>query len=219
VPGARYHHGQLRQALIDAAVEAVREEGAEGWSLRDLCRRVGVSHNAAYHHFSHRDELVAAVAELTIQRLVEALQGRIDGVQIDDPVARVRTRLMEVGRGYVAFAIGDPHLFRLAFLAAAQPRPGTTHDLLSEPLGILSGVLDELVSVGYLAEAARPGAEITCWSTVHGFSILSLDGPLRDVDEAERQAVLTQVLDTIDRSYGATTGGSDEAPAARDVPC
>lgn len=199
-----YHHGRLREALVDAAVEAVREQGPDDWSVRDLCRRVGVSHNAAYRHFAHRDELVAAVSDRTMRRLVEALEARLATVTVEDPVLRARRRLAETGRGYVAFALDEPHLFRLAFRSTAVTDPSPSPD--RDPYGVLSRALDDLVDVGYLAPSVRPGAEMTCWSGVHGFAILSLEGPLRDIGEAERQAALDDILVAIDRSYAATTG-------------
>lgn len=204
VTAISYHHGSLREALVDAAVEAVREKGPDDWSLRDLCRRVGVSHNAAYRHFAHRDELVAVVAERTMQRLVETLKAHLATVAAEDPVLRARRRLAEIGRGYVAFALAEPHLFRLAFRSAAATVPNPTPD--GDPYSVLGEALDDLVDVGYLAPSVRPGAGMTCWSGVHGFAILSLEGPLRDIAEADRDAALDDVLVAIDRSYAATTG-------------
>lgn len=204
VSASAYHHGHLRDALVGAAVEAVRENGPDGWSLRDLCRRVGVSHNAAYRHFTDRDELVAVVSGLTMRRLVEALDVRLASVAEEDPVLRARRRLAEIGRGYVAFALEEPHLFRLAFRSTAVTGLGPSPE--GDPYGVLSQALDDLVDVGYLAASVRPGAEMTCWSAVHGFAILSLEGPLRTIGDAERDAALDDVLAAIDRSYAATTG-------------
>lgn len=204
MPSTPYHHGHLREALVDAAVEAVREQGPDGWSLRDLCRRVGVSHNAAYRHFAHRDDLIAVVSETTMTRLVDALEERLARVDVADPVLRARRRLAETGRGYVAFAISEPHLFRLAFSSAAVRTPNPARE--RDPYGVLSRVLDDLVAVGFLAAEARPGAEIMCWSSVHGFSSLSIEGPLQQTTAVERDAELDQILIAIDRSYAATTG-------------
>ena len=65
-----YHHGNLRDALVEAAVDVVREGGPEALSLRELARRVGVSHAAAYRHFADREALVDVVAERALEGLV-----------------------------------------------------------------------------------------------------------------------------------------------------
>ncbi|MGQ2910420.1 TetR/AcrR family transcriptional regulator [Aeromicrobium sp.] len=202
-----YHHGNLREALVDAAVDAARERGADGLALRDLARRVGVSHNAAYRHFANRDDLVAEVAGRVMDRLVETMQRRWADVDTDDPVLRARRRLAAVGRSYVEFAVGEPGLFSLAFSSVA-----VSTDLEGAgPYLLLGQALDELVEVGFLSAQARPGAEITCWSAMHGFSVLAVDGAERGASDAEREAALETVLTAIDRSYGATTGTETRA--------
>lgn len=208
MPASPYHHGRLREALVEEAVRAARERGPEGLVLRELARRVGVSHNAAYRHFSDRDALVAAVAGEAQQVLVTAMQDRLDRVTESDPVRRVRLRLAEVGRGYVAFALGEPGLFRTVFGARTAP-PGDAL-LAGGPYGLLGAVLDEQVAAGFLSPQARQGAEVTCWSAVHGFSLLCVEGPLAALPDAERSAVLDTVLLAIDRSYAASTDGDHE---------
>jgi hypothetical protein len=87
-----------------------------------------------------------------------------------------------------------------------------------DPYGMLSETLDGLVDVGYLSPEARVGAEMTCWSAVHGFSVLHLDGPLGAAGIADRRAALDQVFVAIDRSYAASTGtpiGPDDDIFAR----
>ncbi|MEH3033559.1 MAG: TetR/AcrR family transcriptional regulator [Aeromicrobium erythreum] len=190
-----YHHGNLREALVSAGVEVVREHGADALALRDLARRVGVSHNAAYRHFAGRDDLLAEVAGRGAAELMGTMTRRLESVTVDDLVLRARMRLAEVGRSYVEFAVREPGLFRLAVSAIADVEA-------SPPYLMLAEVLDDLVAVGYLAPEARRGAEIACWSGVHGFSCLAIDGTSR----LDHDAALEVLLTTIDRSYGATTG-------------
>lgn len=200
-----YHHGNLREALVDAAVEVVRECGQDGLAVRDLARRVGVSHNAAYRHFANRDDLVAEVAGRVMQQLVEAMERQVAAVDATEPVLRARRRLAAVGRAYVEFAVAEPGLFRLAFSSyavVAAATPPTERD----PYALLGRVLDDLVDVGFLATEARESADLTCWAAVHGLAVLTTDGALRGADEAKRSFALRQLLDTIDRSYGASTG-------------
>ena len=74
MPAARpYHHGNLKEALLAAAVEAIAESGPRGFTLREAARRAGVSHNAPYRHFRDRDDLLAAVAADGFDRLGEAM--------------------------------------------------------------------------------------------------------------------------------------------------
>lgn len=205
MPETTYHHGRLREALVEAAVAAARQDGPDALGIRSLARDVGVSHNAAYRHFADRDDLVSAVAGEVMEQFVARLSARLATVRTQDPVLRARRRLAECGRAYVEYAVSEPGLFRLAFgsLSAAATHPtGPARD----PLQILGGVLDELVEVGFLDPGARADAELTCWSAMHGFSILAIDGPLRGASEAERASALNRVLVTVDRSYGATTG-------------
>ena len=202
---SKYHHGNLRESLVESAVELAREVGPDGLVLREVARRVGVSHNAAYRHFADRDELIAEVARHGLAELVRAAQLRLDGVTTPEPVRRARLRLAELGRGYVDFALAEPGLFRVVFVAypavADRDDDGTP-----DPLQMLCDCLDDLVSVGWLAAESRPNAEISCWSAVHGFAVLHLEGPLRGSDPVARDVALTHLVTAIDRGYGATTG-------------
>ncbi|CAN5528870.1 TetR/AcrR family transcriptional regulator [soil metagenome] len=204
---ARYHHGNLREALVDAAVDAAREHGPDGLAVRELARRVGVSHNAAYRHFADREALVEEVAARGLVALITAMERRLATVPDgSDPVLRARRRLSETGRGYVDFAIAEPGLFKVLFTAYPE-LPGREgggpkdHD----PYDLLNAALDDLVTVGFLAAAVRPGADVTCWSMVHGFAVLHVEGPLRGTPTADREAALAISLVAIDRGYGATT--------------
>src|SRR5690242_13821494 len=100
---ASYHHGALRQALIDATESLLAERGLDGFSLREVARRSGVSPAAPAHHFGDAQGLLTAVATLAFDGLTEALRaGNARGG--DDPVARLR----EQGVGYVGFALRFP---------------------------------------------------------------------------------------------------------------
>jgi len=207
MPGSRYHHGNLPEAMVSEAVEVTREQGPDAVVVRELARRLGVSHNAAYRHFAHRDDLVAAVAARAHDALMENMERELAQVPGSDPVLRARRRLATLGRAYVAFALAEPGLFRIAFAPQAVGRGMIPS---SGPYHLLAQALDELVDVGFLAAAARSGAEITCWSAVHGFSALTIEGPLTALDSAERATAVDQVLVAIDRSYAATTGSASD---------
>ena len=197
-----YHHGNLRDALVEAAVDVVREGGPEALSLRELARRVGVSHAAAYRHFADREALVDVVAERALEGLVARVHERLATVHEDDAVTRARRRLVEIGVGYVTFALTEGGLFRLLFTAYPDAPDGKGEGT-ENPYGMLNEALDELVEVGYLAERDRVGADVTCWAAVHGFSVLNLEGPLRALPDEERNSALSGLLLGIDRAFGA----------------
>ena len=116
-------------------------------------------------------------------------------------MTRARRRLQQIGVGYVDFALAEPGLFRLLFTAYPEPPEGADPDG-DDPYSLLNLALDDLVAVGYLAAEDRPGADVTCWSVVHGFSVLNIEGPLRGMPESDRRAALTGLLAGVDRGLG-----------------
>ncbi|GAA4528882.1 TetR/AcrR family transcriptional regulator [Amycolatopsis samaneae] len=208
--GRSYHHGDLRAALLDAAESLVRERGADGWSLREVSARIGVSPSAAYHHFESRDALVRTLSWRVLAGLGEQL-GRAAAHargQRADPQAR----LIALGRAYVRWTQRDPAVAGLVFGAhRGEPEsPVSPH-----PHDVLVAELDRLVDAGGLPASSRPGAEFVLWPALHGLAALLGDGMMRlegsrDVgSQAERlvRAVLT--------GLGAEAPGFPDRPRAR----
>jgi AcrR family transcriptional regulator len=196
-----YHHGNLRDALIDAGVDLARSGGPNAVLLRAVSRAAGVSHNAAYRHFADQEDLLAAVAQRCMTQLSLLMNERMDLVQARTAARRARSRLEAIGRAYVDFALTEPGWFRTAFTSA---RPHATADetdqAVPNPYDVLGAALDDLVRAGVLAPRARAGAQYTAWSAVHGLSSLLLDGPLRDLPEADVARAVDAVLAGINRS-------------------
>jgi AcrR family transcriptional regulator len=156
-----YHHGALRRALLDAALQAIAESGPTGWSLRELARRVGVSNAASTRHFARKRDLFTAIASdgfAQLARDVEAAWAR-------------RRQFVDVGAAYVAFASANPQHF------AIMCRPDLydsdeIHDQRSKAFSLLS---EAVSSTG----AADPtGASLAAWALVHGIATLSAQGLL-----------------------------------------
>ena len=203
-----YHHGNLREALVEAGVELARTGGPGAVQLRAASRKAGVSHNAAYRHFTNQEDLVAAVAERCMMQLGLLMIDRSNRVTARGPVPRARAKLEAIGRAYIDFARSEPGWFRTAF-SSARPHAaeGSAHEPPSaadvddpaSPYALLSARLDELVAVGALTPQRRRGAEYAAWAAVHGLSSLLLDGPLRDLPEPEAQYAITTALAVINR--------------------
>jgi AcrR family transcriptional regulator len=173
-PRRGYHHGNLREALIDAGLNIVAEEGVDAISLRAVARRAKVSHSAPYHHFAGKAELLAALAAAGFDRMVAAIQSGMEQVRAQEPLERLRT----IGRSYVAFAAENPSVFRLMF------RPELTkpseHPLLREAearaFGTLMQTIGECLAKGQLPSSSGPFLLAACaWSSVHGLATLKVE--------------------------------------------
>jgi AcrR family transcriptional regulator len=178
-----YHHGALHSALVEASIALAREGGPDRVILREAARAAGVSHSAAYRHFTDREALLAEVSQHARHELAAEMRRRVN--RSTDPLAR----LQAVGTAYIDFALSQPGLFRTAFTSHpvtsqddehdAPNRPDTGSDADSaEPYEVLRDVLDEALAAGLLDAQRRPGAEIAAWAAVHGLASLLIDGPL-----------------------------------------
>ncbi len=184
-----YHHGNLAQALLDAADALLEDRGAAEISLRQVATSVGVAPSAAYHHFADRNALLDALAARALDRLAAAVQRRVARV----PVADVPGRVVALGRGYVSWAREEPHRFAVAF--AQGDRPDTPANL--RPYVILTELLDEAVTRGVMPARSRPNAEHLVWPALHGLAVLGSSGPLQDRSERELLALCDELVLTL----------------------
>jgi len=202
-----YHHGNLRQVLLEQAVELARVGGPDAVVLRDVQRMAGVSNSAAYRHYSDRDALLAAVTDYAEARLADAMLARLGSVSNRGAKnKRAIARFRATGQGYIDFALDEPGLFRTAFAHTQAGRDVHTRhstaaaDTINEhhPFRILVRSIDDLVSAGVLSPDRRDGIDEAAWAAVHGLSTLFLDGPLSDADAVRKQLITDRMLDLID---------------------
>ncbi|WP_369236363.1 TetR/AcrR family transcriptional regulator [Streptomyces sp. R21] len=202
---SRYHHGDLRNALIEAAVELAVEGGPERVVLREAARSVGVSPTAAYRHFSGKEDLLEAVKNRGQEALAASMTEAVRVLPgLDDAGEEAARRAEAIGRGYVGFAIENPGLYRTAFCHTAEAEKNDFNGLEAPAGGPefsafkeLSDTLDTLVATGRMRPENRPAAEVAAWGTVHGLSLLILDGPLALLPADQRDAVVERTLTTI----------------------
>ncbi len=204
-----YRHGDLRRALLDAGVALAREGGPDAVVLREATRRAGVVPNAAYRHFAGRQALLDGVRIVALDQLALAMEQQMAvAAQVAEPADRARALLRAVGVAYVGFAESQPGLFRTAFSGTAAPAAPVTEPVTEpvdlpanrrDPLALLGSALDAMVAADVLPAARRPGAEYLAWSTVHGFAVFLLDGPLRSVTADQRDALGERLLAMVER--------------------
>ncbi|MDG0980697.1 MAG: TetR/AcrR family transcriptional regulator [Halieaceae bacterium] len=188
-----YHHGNLREALIDSAEQAIVDQAAEAMSLRALARNAGVSQTAPYRHFSDRNTLLAAVSERGYQRLISALHSAIDSID-DDAERQVR----EAARCYVQFAIDNPQLFKLMFGPLLQPTLTypELHARIRECNHLVQTMLSNGIRSGSFREDDIRYLTNTAWAGIHGLATLVIDMP----DLFEQHIELERQMDISVRS-------------------
>jgi len=170
----RYHHGNLRQALVEAALDLVSERGIPEFTLREVARRVGVTHAAPQRHFEDRAALVAAVAEEGFRELRDRVERVVRRAGARDPAARLHA----LGVAYVQFALRNPAHFRVMFSAELSDK--SRHPSLSAASRAVHDFLVRCIAdgqeQGVFVEGDPLELAFAAWSLVHGLAVLLLDG-------------------------------------------
>ena len=169
---ANYHHGNLRLALLDAAIDQIKEHGVEKLSMRGIARIVGVSQTAPYRHFEDKNHLLSEVATQAFSELYEISMAATDSNE--SPIKNIHA----AGLVYLQYAIDNPEKYRVIFGSRIQNRQ-------SYPSMIEAGeksfkILIDQVERGIEAGDFIPGCALilanTLWTQVHGAASLILDG-------------------------------------------
>ncbi|NLR98649.1 TetR/AcrR family transcriptional regulator [Rhizobium sp. P38BS-XIX] len=195
-PAPRYHHGDLRNALLEAGRVLLEEGGPTALSIREIARRVGVSAPAAYHHFSGLDDIAVALAERGFAELAERMR-----------VAprNARGQLAPTGMAYIGFARDNPGLYRLMFgegFHTAFAADDRIRSLRSAAYGVLKSGLSKRLPPEEIGTAA-----LFLWSLTHGLALLMIDGQFDPGADAD--ALIAAVLRLSGK--GLPTSGNDHA--------
>lgn len=165
-----YHHGNLNEALLLSARALLEEEGLSSLSLRAVARKAGVSHNAPYHHFNNKADLIAEVAKRGFEDLALAMTQEAEK---SSPTAH-DLRLIGVGRAYIHFALTHPALFSIMF-HPEWTKPASFPSLKTSMQAAFTVLLNEVESAvksNALKVTNSRQAALGAWSLVHGFSTL-----------------------------------------------
>ena len=189
---ARYHHGELREALIRATRQLLEQRGAENFTLADACRVAGVTTAAPYRHFRGKQEILEEIAsrgfeelgDRTTASLAEKGEGTLEGI-------------IAMGQAYVAFAVDETAVFRLMFgqqpsLKQAEHVLGASHACFSKLIGQVA-----LYCKGNKVRGDAQQIALRLWTLVHGAASLLID---QDYDAIAPNIDVNQLI------AGATPG-------------
>jgi AcrR family transcriptional regulator len=174
-----YHHGDLRRALIETALQLITEEQDWTFSLREVARRAGVSHRAPYNHFPEKLDLLTAVAAVGFERLRDGLLRAIAGINDSERM------LVAICGTYVRLGLENPALYRLMFGPVLSDTGTTDRPTVAKIAGAQArAVLEEVVLHGARSGAFVVSPEnpqdlaltaISVWSATHGLTMLVID--------------------------------------------
>lgn len=183
----RYHHGNLRSALLQAALHLVGKFGAEALTLREVARRAGVSHNAPYRHFKSKEDLVAALATEALEQLLASI--RKATATATDPA----TRLRAAAHAYLDFALSNPPRFGIMFRSAFDR--DAYHAYVAAYTDSVT-LLGELVRAQEVATDTGVAGELV-WASIHGITELGLGKWLRGGSRKELESLTDSALETL----------------------
>lgn len=191
-PRRSYHHGALREALLEAAAEELEASGIEAFSLRKVAKRAGVSHAAPAHHFGDANGLLTALAAKGYRLFVDYMER-----QETDAVDKTSA----AGLGYVDFAQQHTALFRLIF---SSQRPSFDNPDLQEAsfaaFAHLCGLIEARVGASPFTDEDAMGDAIALWSMAHGLADLLASGRLQQLQELAPDARKETLLCLLERA-------------------
>jgi len=185
-PLKAYHHGDLRDALIEAALREVERGGPEVVSIKALAKTLGVSQPAPYRHFADRDALLEAVTAEAFRQFNAVLRESIGGPS-------PRSKLSHFAQAALTFGLKRNGIYRLMFASrtmACSPKGSELHGAAKEAFGLLLEAL-EVPAVGNLRE--RQALKI--WTSLHGVIMLAEQGLLTcDVGHINLQDLVEEIV-------------------------
>ncbi len=189
---AKYHHGDLRTALLDAALDVIGEIGPQGLTIREVARRAGVSHAAPYRHFTDKDELILAVVERGFALLQRTMRERKDAAPPD-----AMHQFAASGMAYVDFALNHPAYYRVMFSGDLLSSTGhvSLQHTSSEALQDMVADITRCQELGMVRKGDPVPQALAILSTIHGFVSLVNDNRIQHL--LENPYTLDQMRDMV----------------------
>ena len=194
MPVKAYHHGDLKNALIQAGVEILSEEGAGGLSLRKVAQRAGVSHNAPYSHFPDKQSLIAAISTEGFKQLYHVLDTVILSYP-DDP----KRQLQEGALAYLQFAIDHTDTFKIMFASVLEKEKDYPAfvEISGKTFERVVDIVRSCQEAGILRLTPPEATAVAVWGQIHGIVSLMLEGQISHtvLDNFEIRDIILLALD------------------------
>ena len=179
-----YHHGDLRNALLEAGEQLLAETGVAALSLRAVAKQAGVSHAAPYRHFKGKAALMSGLAQAGFSRLRSVISMAADKIPYDP-----EQKLVEAGVAYVHLALRNPELMQLMFSTA----PGQVVDmqLRQSSMATLEPLVDIMntgIEAGIFRDRDAHELALVAWTSMHGMAML-LVARLMEIDMADEKSL------------------------------
>jgi AcrR family transcriptional regulator len=192
----KYHHGDLKNALILAGIEIVSQEGIKALSLRKVAQRVGVSHSAPYAHFTDKQALIAAISTEGYKKLHASVSAVAQQYQ-NNP----QRQLVEGAWAYVEFATAEPDHFKITFsgvIEKEQAYPAFV-EISHQSFALLVEIVQNCQRAGILKPGPTELLAVTVWGLMHGVISLILEGQLSHtiLEQFTRREILIAALNQI----------------------
>ena len=210
-----YHHGNLKNVLIEAAISQIAAHGARDLSLRELARSIGVSHASTYRHFPSKESVLATIAEQGFEKLTRAMEA----------AARPHTgdsleMLQATGVAYVDFGVSYPHHLQIMFgdLITHQEDYPTLVEASKRAYEVLVSVVREGQQTGRIVAQDERLVALAAWAQVHGLAMLIASGQIHSegAERIEHKALAASVLALQRNGLSVkATGGKKRAPPGR----
>ena len=175
MPAKKYHHGDLKNALIKAGVEILSKEGIEGLSLRKVAQRAGVSHSAPYSHFPDKQSLIAAISTEGFNQLYAEL----DAAVLAYPKSP-KKQLQQGALAYLQFALNNTDTFKIMFsgvLEKEKEYPAFV-EISHKTFQRVVDVVRACQEVGIMRASSPEMMAVAAWGQVHGIVSLALEGQI-----------------------------------------
>ena len=169
----KYHHGDLKNALIEAGIETLSKEGVGGLSLREVARRAGVSHTAPYAHYADKQALIAAIATEGYEKLYAKIASVVQRYS-DDPAQQ----LVEAAWAYAEFAMVETDQFKITFSGVVEKEKDYPAfvEVSQKSFKLVVGIIEACQREGVLPAGPSDVIAVGVWGLLHGLVSLVLEG-------------------------------------------